>query len=184
MNYGEALSLLKKYMKNKNLIKHCIAVGACMKGLAEKFNEDENKWEIAGLLHDIDYEMMKDNFDEHGLKGAEILKEEGIEDEDILNSIRRHPGHKGYEPQTRMDWALYSSDPLTGLIVAATLMHPSKRLKEVDVRFVKKRFKEKRFAAGANRDQIRQCEKLGLELDEFIEICLKSMQGVSDELGL
>jgi len=184
MNYSEALSLLKKYMKNKNLIKHCIAVGACMKGLAKRFNKNEEKWEIAGLLHDVDYEMMKDNFDEHGIKGAEILKEEGILDEDILNSIRRHPGHEGYKPETKMDWALYSSDPLTGLIVAATLMHPSKKLSGVDVRFVKKRFKEKRFAAGANRDQIRQCEKLGLELDEFIQICLESMQGVSDELGL
>ena len=113
-----------------------------------------------------------------------MLKEVGLQDEEILNSIKRHAGHEGNMPQTKMDWALYSSDPLTGLIVAATLMHPTKKLQSVDLKFLKKRFKEKRFAAGANRDQIRQCDKLGLELDDFLDICLNSMKGASDELGL
>jgi len=184
MNYNEGLTLLKKHMKNKNLIKHCIAVAVCMEGLAKRLNGDSDKWKLAGLLHDIDYEYTKDNFSEHGIKGTEILKEEGIDDIEILNSIKRHAGHEDNMPQNNMDWALYSSDPLTGLIVAATLMHPTKKLENVDLKFIKKRFKEKRFAAGANREQIKQCEKLGLELDDFLMICLDSMKGASDELGL
>jgi putative nucleotidyltransferase with HDIG domain len=184
MNYNEGLALLKKHMKNKNLIKHCIAVAVCMEGLAKRLNGDTKKWKLAGLLHDIDYEYTKDNFSEHGIKGTEILKEEGIDDIEIIEAIKRHAGHQKNMPQNKMDWALYSSDPLTGLIVAATLMHPTKKLENVDLTFLKKRFKEKRFAAGANREQIKQCEKLGLELDEFLTICLNSMKGASDELGL
>ena len=184
MDYDKGLNLLKQHMNNKNLVKHCIAVALCMEGLAKRLNGNPEKWKIAGLLHDIDYEYTKNNFMEHGIKGGEILKNEGFDDEEILNAIKRHAGHENNMPQTKIDWALYSSDPLTGLIVAATLMHPKKKLENVDLNFIKKRFKEKRFAAGANREQIKQCEKLGLELDEFLNICLDSMKGAANELGL
>ncbi len=183
MNRESAIELLKKYVKTKNLIKHCIAVGACMRELAEVFGEDLDEWELAGILHDIDYEITKNDFSKHGLEGAKILKEHGFSQK-IIDSVKRHPGHESNPPQTKMDWALYSSDPLTGLIVASTLMHPTKKIENVDTRFVLKRFKEKRFAAGASREQIKKCSELGLELEEFVEICLKAMQKVKDELGL
>ncbi len=183
MDRKEAIELLKQFVKTKNLIKHCIAVGACMKGLAEKLDEDPTLWELAGILHDIDYEMTKDKPQEHGLLGAKMLEEKGFPEE-IVNAVRRHPGHPNFEPRTTMDWALYSSDPLTGLIVAATLMHPTRKIENVTKEFVLKRFKEKRFAAGASREQIKKSSTIGLELEEFIEICLNSMKSVKDELGL
>ena len=181
MKREEAFELLKSHLKHKNLIKHSLAVEACMRALAEKFNEDPERWGLAGLLHDIDYERTMDNPERHGLEAMEILKDK-IQDEEILHAIRSHAFKE--EPKTKMAWALYSADPLTGLIVAAALMHPTKKLEGVDLTFLKKRFKEKRFAAGANREQIKQCEKTGLSLDEFMQTCLDAMKGISDDLGL
>jgi len=184
MNYTQAKKLLEQHLKNKNLRKHCIAVGACMKKLAETLDEDKDKWELTGIIHDIDYEYTKDNPSEHGIKGLDILKEAGLENQEILNAVSRHPGYKDNLPQTKLDWALYSSDPLTGLIVAATLMHPDKKIESVDLGFLKRRFNEKRFAAGADRGQIKKCKELGLTLDKFLQICLDAMKEISDELGL
>jgi len=182
MEREEALNLVKKYVHTKNLVKHMIAVESCMTALAKHFDEDEKKWGIAGLLHDLDYETTKDNFPRHGFETAEILEEIGEISPDIIHAIKAHPGH--IPAETKMDWALYAADPLTGLIVAATLMHPSKDLNQVDTDFIMRRFKEKRFAAGANREQIKQCEKLGLSLEEFITLCLEGMREKKDELGL
>ncbi len=181
MKREEALELLRKNLKHKNLIKHSLAVEACMRALAEKLGEDPERWGLAGLLHDIDYEKTMDAPEKHGLLAMEILKGK-VEDQEILHAIRAHAWKE--EPKTKMAWALYSSDPLTGLIVAAALMHPTRTLAGVDLRFLKKRFKEKRFAAGADREQIKKCEKIGLELDRFMEICLQAMKGISGELGL
>jgi len=177
----ELLKLLHQKVKSKNLIKHMLATEACMRALADRMGEDKEKWGVAGLVHDIDYEETKDNFDQHGLVSARMLEEMGFP-QDIIDAVKAHAGKK--EPTTKMEWALYAVDPLTGLIVAAALMHPSKSLTGIDRDFVLRRFKEKRFAAGANRDQIRQCEKLGLTLEEFIDICVKAMQGIAKELGL
>jgi len=152
-----------------------------MRKLAERFNEDPEKWALAGLLHDIDYEKTMDHPERHGLEAMNILKGK-IEDEDILHAIRAHAYRE--DPKSKMAWALYAADPLTGLIVAAALMHPSKKLEGVDLDFLKRRFKEKRFAAGANREQIKKCENLGISLEEFMSICLQAMQGISEELGL
>lgn len=181
MERSEALELLKKNLKHKNLVKHCLAVEACMRKLAERFNEDPEKWALAGLLHDIDYEKTVAEPEKHGLLAMEILKDK-IKDEDILHAIRAHAYRE--DPKSKMAWALYAADPLTGLIVAAALMHPSKKLEGVDVEFLKRRFKEKRFAAGANREQIKKCENLGISLEEFMSICLQAMQEISEELGL
>jgi len=181
MKREEALKLVNKYLKNKNLVKHCLAVEACMRKLAERFNEDQEKWGLAGLVHDLDYEITQKNPELHTTETLKILEPYNL-DPDILHAIQAHAGK--VPCTSKMDWAIFSADPLTGLIVAATLMHPSKRLKEVDLGFLKRRFKEKSFARGANREEIKKCENLGLSLDEFMEICLKAMQEISQDLGL
>jgi putative nucleotidyltransferase with HDIG domain len=181
MTREEALKLVKGYVPAKNLVKHMIATEGCMRRLAHHFGEDEEIWALAGLLHDLDYEETKDDFPRHGLRTVEILSEMDI-DERVLQAIKAHPGH--IPAETKMDWALYAVDPLTGLIVAATLMHPSRDLTQVDTEFVMRRFKEKRFAAGANREQIKECAKLALSIEEFIRLCLEGMREVKNELGL
>ncbi len=182
MTREEALKLIQEKVKTKNLVKHMIAVEACMRKLAERLGEDPEMWGLAGLLHDIDYEVTKDKPEEHAKVGAEWLREMGLPEE-IVNAVRRHAG-RDEKPVEPMDIALYAADPLTGLIVASALMHPSRSLKGMDRDFVLRRFKEKRFAAGANREQIKECERLGLSLEEFIDICLEAMKEVSDALGL
>ena len=181
MTRQEALELVKSNVKNKNLVKHMIATEACMRGLANHFGEDESLWGLTGLLHDVDYDQTAKDFPKHGILGAQMLVELGV-DKRIIYAVKAHPGH--VEAKSLMDKALFAVDPLTGLIVAATLMHPTKKLENVDTQFVLNRFKEKRFAAGADRDTIRKCDELGLSLDEFITISLEAMKGVADELGL
>ncbi|RKY82803.1 phosphohydrolase [candidate division KSB1 bacterium] len=181
MEREEALELVKKHVSNKNLIKHMIAVEAVMKFLARRFGEDEELWGLAGLLHDLDYDRTADDFENHGKITAEILEKTDVP-EQVIYAIKSHPGH--FPRKSLMDKALFAADPITGLIVAATLMHPTKKIKNVDVEFVKRRFKEKRFAAGANRDQIKSCSEAGIELDDFIALSLEAMQSVDKELGL
>ncbi|OQX89640.1 MAG: phosphohydrolase [candidate division Zixibacteria bacterium 4484_93] len=183
MTRGEAYNLVVQSTKNRNLVKHMLAVEAGMRALAERLGEEPDIWGLAGLLHDLDYEETKNNFPRHGFVTREKLLPLGV-DEKILDAIVSHPGHPEHFPRTPMEIALYSVDPLTGLIVASALMHPTKSLEGVTTEFILKRFKEKRFAAGANREQIRYCEKLGLSLKEFIEIVLNGMKEVSDELEL
>lgn len=181
MEREEALELVKKYLKNINLIKHSLAVEACMKAMASRLNKDVEKWGLAGILHDLDYEITEKSPELHTTETVKILKEIGIEP-DIINTIQAHAGK--VPCQSEMEWAIFSIDPLTGLVVAATLMHPSKKLKEVDLGFVKRRYKEKSFARGARREDIEQIKNIGMDLDEFISICLEAMQGIDKELGL
>ncbi len=182
MKKDEALRLVYKYIKNKNLRKHVLAVGACMRKLAERMGGDPDLWELAGLLHDLDYEETKDKPEIHTKRTVEILKARGIEEKSLFDAILAHAGKKSIE--TPMERAIYSADPATGFIVACALMHPDKSLKSLDLGFLQRRFKEKRFAAGASREQMREIEKSGLSLDEFLTICLKAMQEISDDLGL
>jgi len=182
MTRDEALELVRSHVKNKNLIKHMLAVEACMRAFAGHFGEDENLWGLAGLLHDLDYDKTSKDATKHGLVGAQMLEEMGGIDERLISAVKAHAGH--IEALSRMDKALFAIDPLTGLIVAAALMHPTKKLQGVDTQFVINRFKEKSFAAGANRESIRTCEGLELSLDEFISISLDAMKGVASELGL
>ncbi len=183
MNRSEALELVEERVSKRNLVKHMLATEAAMRALAERLGGDAESWALAGLLHDIDYDETKDDFPRHGLLSAEILNERGVEPE-VIQAVRAHPNHEAYPPKSKMDWALHAVDGLTGLIVAAALMHPEKRLAAIDTAFVVRRFGEKRFAAGANRDNIRKCEKLGIPLEEFIDITLRAMQSISDDLGL
>ncbi|MEO0092714.1 MAG: HDIG domain-containing metalloprotein [candidate division WOR-3 bacterium] len=181
MNEKEALELMESMVTNKNLRKHMIATQACMRRLAQHFGEDEELWGLTGLIHDLDYDQTAQNPAQHGIIAAEILKTKGV-DENIIYAVKAHPGHVPL--QSRLDKALYAVDPVTGLIVAATLMHPTKKLANVDTEFIMRRYKEKRFAAGANREQIATCTQLGLTLEEFIKLCLEAMQSVADKLEL
>lgn len=183
MNREEAYSLLKKHLKTKNLIKHSLAVEAVMRRLARRFGEDEEKWGLAGLLHDIDYDRTKDDPGRHSLEGAELLADQGLPG-DVVYAVKVHNEAHGLPRKTLMDKALYSVDPLTGLIVAAALIKPEKKLSAIDVDFLKKKFGEKSFARGANRDIISACSEMGLELDEFLGLGLDAMQGISKEMGL
>jgi putative nucleotidyltransferase with HDIG domain len=184
MEREKILNLLKENLKNQNLIKHSLAVEAGMRALARYFGEDEEKWGIAGLLHDIDYEKTKGDPNLHSKVGSQILREMGF-DQEICDAILTHNEAHGILPLSRMAKALFCLDPLTGLIVAATLVLPSKKLKDLKVENVLNRFKEKSFARGANREIIKKCkEYLGLSLEKFIEITLKAMQEISDQLGL
>lgn len=181
MNRQEALELVKRHLKNKNLVKHCLAVESCMKAMASKLNQDEEKWGLAGILHDLDYEITEKSPDLHTTETVKILQGYDL-DPDIIQAIQ---AHAGIVPcRSDMDTAIFSIDPLTGLIIAATLMHPDKKLKKVDLDFVKRRYKEKSFARGAKREDIEQVENIGMGLDEFISLCLEAMQGIDNELGL
>jgi len=181
MNRTEALDLLKQHLKNKNLVKHCLAVEACMRALAERLGHDPEAWGLAGILHDLDYEVTEKSPELHTTKTVEILTEKGIAPE-VIHAVQAHAAK--VTCQNAMDWAIYACDPLTGLIIAATLMHPDKKLKSVSLDFVMHRYKEKSFARGARREEIEKCSNLGLELNDFVSICLKAMQGIDADLGL
>ena len=181
MNRDEALNLVKSKVKNKNLIKHMLAVEAIMRRLAKHFAEDEELWGLTGILHDLDYDETANDPQKHSLVTADWLKDYNL-DERLIYAIKAHP--KKVEPKSNMDWALYAVDSLSGLIVAATLMHPTKKIRNVDVQFILNRFKEKRFAAGASREDILECEKLGLSLEQFIQLAVEGMQEIDTELGL
>jgi len=181
MTREEALVLAKQYLKNKNLFKHVLAVEAVMKALAEKLGKDQETWALAGLLHDLDYEMTKDQPERHGYVTLEILKDRDVPQE-VFDAILAHAGHK--ERKKPIEKAIYAADPVTGLIVAAALITKEKKLDVIDTAFVLRRFGEKAFARGANRDQIKTCEELGFSLDEFITISLNAMKDISQDLGL
>jgi uncharacterized protein len=179
----EALALLKKHLNTKNLLKHTYAVEAVMRDLAEHLGEDADRWALAGLLHDIDYDETGDDPSLHSIRGADMLAEAGL-DEEIVDAVRAHNDFHGLPRETKMAQALYAVDPLTGLIVAAALVHPDRSLAALDVEFVMNRYGEKSFARGARRDVIASCEELGMELEEFVGIALQSMQRIREDLGL
>lgn len=184
INRDEALKILLDKVKTPNLIKHSLAVEAGMKELALYFREDENKWGLAGLLHDVDYEETKNNPQQHSLIGAQYLQSLGFDD-DIVEAVKTHNDNHQLTPQSLMAKSLYCTDPLTGLIVATALVLPSKKIKDVTVDNVLNRFKESGFAKGARREVIQQAEiLLQLPLKEFINIVLKGMQKIDQELGL
>lgn len=184
MNREQALREVKKRVANRNLLKHMYAVEAVMVNLARRLGGDEEKWALAGLLHDIDYEETADQPERHSLVGAEILDGLGVE-EDIIYAVKVHNPRHGLGRNSLMDKALHIADPLTGLIVAAALIHPDKKLASIDTTFILNRFGEKQFARGANREQIALCqEELGLDLEEFIGLGLRAMQEIAADLGL
>jgi len=183
MDREQALAELKKRVQNKNLLKHMYACEAVMRRLARHFGEDEDRWGLAGLLHDIDYDETKDDPARHSKVGSEMLEKMGLP-EDIVYAVKVHNSAHGLPRNSLMDKALYATDPVTGLIVAGALIRPEKKLAAVDVPFLVNRFHEKSFARGANREQIASCADLGLGLEDFLELSLEAMLGISRELGL
>lgn len=187
MTRDEEYSLVTSLTQSKNLIKHMLAVEAAMEGLAVKFgisNDKLQNWKIAGLIHDADYEKYPDK---HPSELIKILKSKN-ENEEIINAIETHAWkYNGFtkEPSSQMEWSLYCSDELTGLIVAVTLIRPTKKIKDVTVEDVLKKWNKKDFAKGVDRLNIELCEeKLGIKLPDFIQIVLSSMQKIENELGL
>lgn len=183
LNREKALELLKSKLKDENLQKHCFAVEATMKQFAKKFDKDEKKWGLAGLLHDIDWEETKDSPKEHAKKGAKMLKEKGYP-EDIVKAVKRHNHMLDEEPETLMEKTIWAIDELTGLIVATALVHPNK-LGDVSVESVMKKMDEKSFAKNVEREIIREgAEKLEIPLEEVIKETLEAMKGIKDKLEL
>jgi hypothetical protein len=184
-----AYKLITSWTKNKNLIKHMLAVEAEMRALAMHFSEDEDLWGLAGLVHDADYEILQeeDKLEEHPFRTVEKLKEMDVPKE-VISAVESHAwkwNEKCPKPDSKMDWALYTCDELSGLIIAVALVRPDKKLSSVEVDSVIKKWDEKSFAKGVHREQIELCEvKLGIKLEDFIKINLKALQGISGDLGL
>ena len=184
MARAEALDLLREHCKEEVLIKHSLAAEAVMHALAKRLGHDPHKWGIVGLLHDLDYDETKDDPPHHTLRTEEILREQGFEEE-IIDAIKAHNAEAlEMKREKPLHFAITCADSITGLTVATTLVYPDKRIASVRPSSILKRMKEKGFARGVRRDAIRECEKLGLGLEEFAELSLKAMQGISDQLGL
>jgi putative nucleotidyltransferase with HDIG domain len=179
----EALNLVRKNVSKRNIVYHMIAVEAIMRSLAKYFGEDEDLWGLTGLIHDIDYEKIGDAWERHGVLAEEILK--GMVSEDVIRAIKAHNFERTHvTPETRMEKALIACDAISGLMVACALVMPSKKLAEVKVKTVKKKFKDKDFARGADRERVLFCEKIGVPKEKFFEIALEGLRDFATEIGL
>jgi len=184
MTRDDAIKLLKDYIKNERMLNHSYATEVVMRALARRLGKDEEKWALAGLLHDLDVELTNADLNVHGIETARILKEKGIDPEIIDAIIMHNEKVTGMKRHTEFQHALAAGETITGLIIATTLVYPDKRLASVKTKSVVKRMKEKAFAASVSRENIMECEKIGIPLNEFVEICLDAMQGISTTLGL
>jgi len=183
MDRQEAWEILNEYTKNPNLIKHALAVESAMRAYAEKFGEDIETWAVVGLLHDFDYERYP-TAEDHPYRGAEILREKGL-DESLIEAIMSHADYTGVPRETQIAKTLFAVDELTGFIVAVALVRPDKKIDTVKPSSVKKKFKQKAFAAQVSRDDIiKGAEELGVDLTEHIGFVIEAMKKIADELGL
>jgi putative nucleotidyltransferase with HDIG domain len=183
MTRKEALAIVGEHVKNPNLIRHMLAVEAAMAAYAKRFGDDEERWRVAGLLHDFDYEIHP-SLEEHPQKGAEILRSRGV-DEDMIRTILSHADHTGVPREKLIDKALHACDDLTGLIVAVALVRPSKKLADVKLESISKKWKAKEFAKGVNREEIeKSAQDLGVDLWDHVQTVLDAMKGISSDLGL
>ncbi len=183
MTREEALAIVREHVKNENLVRHMLAVEAAMRFYAEKFGEDPDLWGLAGLLHDFDWEIHP-TLEEHPAAGEPILRERGVP-EVIIRAIQSHANHTGVPRETLMEKALFACDEITGLITAVALVRPSRSLHDLKVKSVKKKWKDKSFAAGANREEIRQgAEEFGIDLWEHVGNVIEAMRGIAPDLGL
>jgi putative nucleotidyltransferase with HDIG domain len=183
MNRSDAFALVQEYVKSDNLIKHMLAVEACMRFYAEKYQQDIEIWGMTGLLHDFDWEIHP-SLEGHPQDGAPILQKRGVPDE-VIRGVLSHADHTGIPRISLMEKALYACDELTGLVIAVALVRPSRALHDLTGSSVKKKWKDKTFAAGANRDEIvRATEDFGLELWEHVDNVIHALQQIAPELGL
>ena len=183
----QANELLHKYVKGENYIVHSYAVEAIMRGLAKRLAPDDVEyWGICGLLHDLDEETApwRDDFGTHGPTSAKILRDEGFGDPVMENAIMAHNPQCGKNPETQLEYALIAADPMSGFLKAIAQIYPDKKSASVKHKSVNKRFKETRFAAGANRQFMSLIEKAGMEWDEFVDVSLEAMKEIADEIGL
>jgi putative nucleotidyltransferase with HDIG domain len=183
MTREEALNSVKINVENENLIKHMLATEAIMRALARCLGGDEEEWGLAGLLHDIDMGLTQGDMRTHSKLGADLAKEMGA-NEAVVHAILCHNEAHGIPRETKLDEALFCVDPLTGLITATALVRPDKKLASLEAKSIIKKFKQKGFAAGVDRQQISLCSKIGIEFDHFIELGLAAMQTIAVDLGL
>ena len=184
MNRTEALDLLHRYIKNEKMIFHCLASEAVMRGLARRLGNEEEKWGLAGLLHDLDVELTNAEPTVHGTQTEILLKDYDI-DPDILDAIRMHNEcSSGKERSTEFQHALAAGETITGLIFATTYVYPDKKLASVKPKSIVKRMKEKIFAASVRRENILECEMIGIPIDEFAGISIEAMLPIADQIGL
>lgn len=182
LNKSQAIQLLEEHVKNENLRRHCLAVGATMKALAQKLGGDPDEWEILGIIHDSDWEECKDTPEKHT-----VLTLERIQDERFVHALKSHNTRHTHlaELEGPMEWALECCDELTGFIVACSLVLPSKKISDLTVESILKKFPKKEFARAVDRSQIAQCEeKLGIKLPDFVQIALTAMQNIANQIGL
>jgi len=179
-----ALALLDEKTNTEWLLKHCFASEAVIRAMARRLGRDEELWGLIGLLHDLDFDETKETPEIHGVRTAEWLADSGLPDE-ALQAIRGHNAESlGLERSSELDFSLSCSESITGLIVAAALVRPDRLLAGVKPKSIRKRMKEKAFARNVDRDQIRECEKAGVPVDEFIELALEAMKAIAGEIGL
>ena len=183
MDRDQTLEFLGRHVKTEMLMKHLLSVEASMRGYAAKFAEDQDRWGIAGLLHDFDWEICPTPED-HPNYGAGLMREHGYP-EDIVRAVLTHGDHTGIKRESLMEHTLFAVDELSGFIRAVALVRPSKSLNDVSPRSVKRKIKDKGFAQNVNRDDlIRGAEELGVDLDEHISFVVESMKPVSEQIGL
>lgn len=189
INREQAIELLKKYEQTESDMNHYLESEAIMRALAKKFGEDEDYWAMLGLLHDIDWAITRDNWAEHGTKAVEILKQAGFDD-DFINIVISHvygydaiPKFKDKKRERKIEHALACSETVTGLIYAYALMR-GKKISDMEANGLKKKFKDKRFAEACNRGVIKECEEIGLSLEEFFELSINALKEIKDKIGL
>jgi putative nucleotidyltransferase with HDIG domain len=183
MKRDEALTMVREYVKNENLVRHMLAVEAAMGWYAEYFGEEAEKWRVVALLHDFDWEIHP-TLDEHPQAGVPILRERGVE-EDIIRAILSHADHTGVPRESRMEKALAACDEITGLVTAVALVRPSRSLYDLTSSSVKKKWKDRAFAAGASREEIeKSTAEFGIPLWEHVDHVIVAMRRIAPELGL
>jgi uncharacterized protein len=179
-----AHALMEQHLESDSMRKHCLASEAIMRALAPRFGEDTELWGLTGLLHDLDYNETRENMSQHGLVTERILLEKGV-DPSIIEAIKYHnAGNLGLTRTLPIHFALTAAETITGMIVAAVLIHPDKKVASLQPKSIKKRMKAKEFARSVNRDHILLCEQIGISLDDFIALSLEAMTSVSVRLGL
>lgn len=184
MTRPDAIKLLHQYIQSPNMLNHCYASEAVLRGIAKRLGRDENKWGLAGLLHDLDVEIVNADKYVHGKESARILTELNV-DPEIVDAIRMHNESSAGEKRSKeFQYALAAGETITGLIVATTLVYPDKKIASVKPKSVVKRMKEKKFAASVHRENILECELIGIPLAEFVEISIEAMREICEKIGL
>lgn len=184
MEHQKAIELLHQYIKSPNMLNHCYASEAVMRDLAKRLGRNEDKWGLAGLLHDLDVELVKGDMYIHGKETARILTEKGV-DPEIVDAIRMHNESSAGEKRSKeFQYALAAGETITGMIVATALVYPNKKIAGVQPKSILKRMKESKFAASVRRENIMECELIAIPLPEFVEISLNAMKNISDKIGL